>query len=102
MTPEIYRFRFEPGACMKEVHESLLLSIFAAEGLHGRSCIRLDVSFCADDDKRALVVDARTEAGHTVARIFTNFLIRQFGEEAFRIERVGRQREDALVAEARK
>lgn len=102
MAPEIYRFRFESDACMKDVHESLLLSIFAAEGVHGRSCIRMDVAFFADDDKRALVVDARTEAGHTVARIFTNFLLRQFGEETFQVERVGRQREDDLVAEARR
>ena len=98
MTPEIYRFRFEPDAPMKDVHESLLLSILAAEGLHGSSCIRLDVSFCTDDDKRALVVDARTEAGHTVARIFTNFLTRQFGEEMFRVERVGCQRDNDVVA----
>ena len=33
-------------------------------------------------------VDARTEVGVTVAQIFTSFLLREFGDDVFSIERV--------------
>jgi hypothetical protein len=35
------------------------------------------------------VVDAATDVGRAIARIFTGFLSREFGEEAFKVERVG-------------
>jgi len=94
----IYRFRFDPDVPMAEVHESLKLAIFAAEGLHGAARVRLDFAYCADDAKRSLVLDARAEAGMAVTRVFTGFLTQQFGETAFCVERVGSQREADLVA----
>jgi len=93
----IYRFRFDPDVPMADVHESLKLAIFAAEGLHGAARVRLDFAYCADDGKRALVLDARAEAGRCVARILTGFLTQQFGETAFRVERVTQQRETDLA-----
>ena len=42
----------------------------------------------ACEKKRACVVDAGTEVGRHIARIFTGFLTREFGEEAFKVERV--------------
>jgi hypothetical protein len=102
MASEIYRFRFDQGVPMRDVHESLRLAIYAAEGVHGRSQVRLDFGYCADDEKHSLVLDARAEAGRTVARIFTGFLTQQFGEEAFRVERVGQHREADLVTEVRR
>ena len=35
------------------------------------------------------VVDAATDVGRSIARIFTGFLSREFGEETFKVERVG-------------
>ena len=43
---------------------------------------------CLDNDKRSCVVDAATEVGGAIARIFTGFLTREFGEEAFKVERI--------------
>ena len=51
--------------------------------------VRLDASFCLDPTKRTCVVDGATEVGQAIARIFTGFLIREFGEEDFRVERIG-------------
>jgi len=101
MTPEIFRFRFEPHLPMREVRDSLELAILAAEGVHGPAQVRLDFGYYADDEKRSLVVDARAEAGRTVAQVFIEFLTQQFGEHTFRVERVGQQREADLVAEVR-
>jgi hypothetical protein len=48
---------------------------------------RLDVGFVLDREKRTCVIGADKEAGRAVARIFTGFLIRQFGEDAFQVVR---------------
>jgi hypothetical protein len=93
----IYRFRCDPEVPMAEVRESLQVAILAAEGLHGAARVRLDFAYCADDAQRALVLDARAEAGMAVARVFTGFLTQQFGETAFRVERVGPPQESAPV-----
>lgn len=85
---DIYRYNFSDDVPFRDVEESLLLAVLATESLHGRSLVRLDASFCLDESRRACVVDAGTEVGRHIARIFTGFLTREFGEEAFKVERV--------------
>jgi len=89
MNREIYRYNFTAGVPFRDVEESLLLAVLATESLHGRSLVRLDASFCLEEKKRTCVVDAGTEVGRHIARIFTGFITREFGEEAFRVERLG-------------
>ena len=88
MTQDIYRYRFGESMVLHEAEESLLLAVLAVESLYGRSPVRLDAAFCLDREKRSCVVDAGSEVGRAIARIFTGFLTRQFGEEAFRVERL--------------
>jgi len=88
MNRELYRYNFDSKVPIRDIEESLLLAVLAAESLHGRSLVRLDASFCLDSHKRSCVVDAATEVGRAIARIFTGFLTREFGEEAFKVERV--------------
>ena len=89
MNRELYRYKFDTRVPIRDVEESLLLAVLAAESLHGRSLVRLDASFCLNTRKRSCVVDSATEIGRAIARIFTGFLTREFGEEAFKVERVG-------------
>ena len=89
MNREIYRYNFNTKVPFRDVEESLLLAVLAAESLHGHALVRLDASFCLDSKKRSCVVDAATDVGRAIARIFTGFLSREFGEEAFKVERVG-------------
>ena len=85
MNRELYRYNFDPKVPIRDVEESLLLAVIAAESLHGRSLVRLDASFRFDTQKRSCVVDAATDVGRAIARIFTGFLTREFGEEAFKV-----------------
>ncbi len=62
---------FSDDVPLRDVEESLLLAVLATESLHGRSLVRLDASFCLDEKKRACAVDAGTEVGRHIARIFT-------------------------------
>jgi len=89
MNRELYRYNFDSKIPIQDVEESLLLAVLAAESLHGRSLVRLDASFCLDSKKRSCAVDSATDVGRSIARIFTGFLTREFGEEAFRVVRVG-------------
>ena len=94
----ISRYTFEPDVPVKNVEETLMLAVLAAESLHGRAHVRLDASFCLDAKKRCCVVDARSEVGRSIARVFTGFLTQEFGDAAFGVERVA-ERDELTSAE---
>lgn len=95
----IYRYTFDPDVPMRDVEETLMLAVLAGESLHGRAHVRLDAAFCLDAKKRCCIVDARSEVGRNIARIFTGFLTGEFGDAAYRVERVHEQ-DEAASAEA--
>ena len=84
-----YHYRFGDSVPFREAEDSLMLAVLAAESLNGRSNVRLDASFQVDHSRRECSVDAATPVGRQIARIFTGFLTREFGEESFRVERLG-------------
>jgi hypothetical protein len=86
---DAYRYSFNEDVPLREVEESLLLAVLAVENLYGRSPVRLDATFLLDRKERTCEVNAGTEVGRAIARIFTGFLTQQFGERAFRVERIG-------------
>jgi len=87
---DIYRYRFERDVPMREARESLLLAVLAAECLHGESRVRLDADYRFSRQKRTCVIDATTDVGRDISRIFTGFAIKEFGEDAFQVERLDR------------
>jgi len=91
MRQDIYRFTFDEPTPLTEIRDSLFLAIFCAEGLHGRAQVRLDAGFALDEERRTCVVDAATPVGRSVARIFTELLAREFGEDAFTVEGARRE-----------
>lgn len=84
----VYRYRFAADLCTRDLEQSLQRAVVAAESLHGRSEVHLDASFRFDPAARTCVIDATTEIGRDIARIFTGFLAQEFGERAFRVEKV--------------
>ena len=100
MTREVYRYQFAPESPAQEIEDTLHLAVLAAECLHGQSRVRLDASYCMDSNKRACVIDAATEVGRDIVRIFTGFTIREFGEDAFKVKRVHRVSRPEVAASA--
>jgi hypothetical protein len=85
---EIYRYRFERDVPLKAARESLLLAVIAAECLHGETQVRLDASYRFSRQRRSCVIDASTDVGRDISRLFTGLAIREFGEDAFQVERI--------------
>lgn len=88
MTPDAYRFQFERSVLMAEAEMSLHLALFAVEGLFGQARVRLDAAYSIDEPRSVIVVDATTEVGAAVVRVFTSLLLHEFGGDSFHVRRV--------------
>lgn len=84
----IYRYSFAAEVPLADVEASLLLAIWGTESLHGESQVRLDASHFLDTDLRRCVIDASTDVGRAINRLFVGFLNREFGPDSFEVERV--------------
>jgi len=90
MSREVYRYRFGEGVPFADVLATLDLSMIAVESLHGESRSRLDARYADDCERRSVVIDASTHVGLALNQVFVGFARREFGEHAFRVERVDR------------
>jgi len=93
MNADAIRFEFDSEVPLQDAEMSLHLALIATEGLFGRALVRLEAEYELDEDHHVIGVDAGTEVGAVVVRVFTALLIREFGEEAFSIQRTNPQNE---------
>ena len=54
----------------------------------GAAEVRMDGGFLLVEKRRVLVVDATTPVGLSIAKVFTGLVLREFGEDAFRVDRI--------------
>jgi hypothetical protein len=95
MSKTVYRFQFEPEVPIEEAETSLIMAIIAAEALHGQPAVRLSMRYLFGEEKRVCVIDGDNDVARQVVMIFTQFLIHQFGEDAFQITQPARERSAA-------
>jgi len=88
MTTDIYRFELDKTVPLEEAEQSLHLAIIAVQGLFGQARVRLDAGYHLDEPRRVIVVDGTTAVGMSVVRVFTEFLLREFGWDGFEVHRV--------------
>lgn len=88
MRTEVLRFQIDPSVPLEEAEMSLHLAMFAVEGLVGSARIRLDVRYYVDEPRRVIIVDGSNEVAGAVVRVFTNLLLREFGEDSFLVKRM--------------
>lgn len=84
----VYRFKFKEAISPKVIEETLFWAVFNAESVFGKPKVRLDASFLFDREKKVCVIDKTTEVGQHIAQIFTSLITREFGEDAFKVERL--------------
>lgn len=95
MAREVYRYVFNDSVPFAEVLATLDLALIAVESIHGESRSRLDARFSDDAAKRSVVIDAGTDVGQALNQVFVGYARREFGETAFRVERLNRASESA-------
>lgn len=83
----VYRLAFETPVDMEAVEETLLLAILAVGCLYGEAAVRLDAGYAIDADARVVVLDASTDIGRAVARVFIGFCTHEFGDGTFAVVR---------------
>lgn len=88
MSSTVYRYSLTRIVPFPDVIATLALSLVAVESIHGQEKTRLDARYATDQRKLALVIDADTEVGQALNQVFTGFARREFGDSAFRIERI--------------
>ena len=84
----VIQFVFEPGVSLVDAEMTLHLAMFAVEGLLSAARVRLDFNYCVDEPRRAILVDRTTDVGEAIVRVFTGFVLREFGEAAIQVRRV--------------
>ncbi len=92
-----YVYEFREDAPIDEVGDLLFLAALAAESLHGRSSLRLDGTFLLNKLTRRCTVNAATQVGRDLARIFAGFVGRILGEKSFRVSTA--EAEEPVMAE---
>lgn len=88
MRTPVFRFQFEPHVDFTEAEMALQIAILAAEGPHGVARVRMDAGYFVDEPRRSITVDGATPVGDTIVSIYTGFLSRQIGADAFSVRRV--------------
>ncbi len=87
MNADNIRFEFDSEVSLADAEMTLHLAMFAVEGVFGRARVRLDAEYVLDEESCGITVDTRTEVGAMIVRVFTGLLLREFGEESFRLHR---------------
>jgi len=91
MLNNLYRFQFAESVAIDDAEATLMLALAAVESLHGASQVRLDAEHAFDPVLRVCVVNAATRVGRDLNKLFAGFVAREFGAEAFRVQRIGEQ-----------
>ena len=88
MTKTIYRIDFGPEVDLEESKKLLAGAIMVIESLYGTPTTLMDLATKFDDDRRVLLIDGTEKPGVDLAKIFIGFAVRNFGEMAFKVERL--------------
>lgn len=88
MKQPAYRYMFERGVDMVEAEGTMLMALAAIEALHGSSAVRMDVRYRFDPRRKFCQIQASSQVGRDLSRIFAGLLSREFGPRAFQIKRV--------------
>lgn len=69
-----YRFSFEPDIEMSDVLKAMMLSTIAVEAIYGESAMMTDGKFDVCKRHRQCIIDAETQLGADLAKVFARFM----------------------------
>jgi hypothetical protein len=77
LTRTVYKFTFDDNVPMDGIAKIMALSTIPIESIHGESAMMLDGRFLMNMmnmRRRTCLIDAESQAGNDLARVFTGFL----------------------------
>jgi len=92
MSREVFAYTFPAAVALTSVESTMDLAVLAVESLHGDAQVRLDIRHLLDRAQRKCLVDATSQAGRDLNRIFAGFLMEELGADGFDVERVEKTR----------
>lgn len=95
---ELYRFRFAKRIPDGKIAQRLFLAAINVENLFGEAQMRLDAKFHIDRKARVVEIDRSSEVGRCVAKLFTRYMSKEFGDACYVVERVEGPDEALAVA----
>ena len=90
-SPKFKHYRFnvtQPGVQPAILKALVLMALKETELIYGRAKVKLDVTYELSDTKPICIIEANTECGEHVAKLISGFLIKQVGEQNFRVMRL--------------
>jgi hypothetical protein len=85
LTRTVYRFTFDDRVAIEDVKRVLALSTIPVESLHGESAMLVDGRFSVNKRRRTCLIDAESQVGSDLAKVFAGFLNARAGS-CFRVE----------------
>lgn len=84
----MFRYQFSAAVDRGDIESTLLLAVVAAECLHGETLVRLDGAYGFEPSTGDCTIDPSGDVGRDLNRLFAGFAAREFGPDAFRVERL--------------
>ena len=88
MTNNIFKYSFPESIPAQQLEGTTRLAMLAVESQYGRTRAREECRFYLDRRNRTCVIDASTDAGYDLKRIFTVFAVEKYGAHSVKIERI--------------
>ena len=83
---QVCRFKFHKDIDKETIEEKIALAFITAECTFGPAKVRLNAAYLIAGNKA--IIDVSSPVGEHIAEVFTELMIRQFGEESFVVERI--------------
>ena len=87
-----YRFNVTQPGFQPDILKALVhMALKETELIYGRAKVKLDVTYKLSSTKPICTIEANTECGEHLAKLLSGFLIKQVGEQNFRVMRLMNQ-----------
>lgn len=88
MSRELIRFSFHADIARDELEGTLLLAVLAVAALVGEAAVQIEGKYTFDAARGVCLIDAGTDTGRSIAKVFTGLATKEFGADSFEVERV--------------
>lgn len=84
----LYRFTVLTPRSQELLRSLLKLALAETEVVFGKSKVKLETTYAFSAKGPICTVEGGTDCGEHLAKLLTGFLIKKFGEDGFRVERL--------------